>query len=343
MEYIRLGQSGLKVSRLCLGTMNMGTPQWKPWIFDEAQSEPIVRHALDAGVNFIDLADFYSTGVGEEVVGRILKRLARREEIVVTTKVGYDMGTYQNAGGHSRKHVMDAIDGSLKRLDMDYVDIYMLHYFDVNTPVEETMGALNDIVRAGKARYIGVSTMNTWQFAKIMQVCDRNGWHKPINMQLQLNAAYREEEREMIPYCIDQGVGVSVFSPLARGLLSSDPESTRNQTDFFTAQMYGDAASRQIAASVARVARARGVSPAQIAQAWVLARQGVSSMLVGADSPAQFDSALAALTTELSAEEMYEIDRNYTPCDLINDYTAGRRVSREARPAQAFDDGKQAA
>ncbi|WP_206997214.1 aldo/keto reductase [Trinickia mobilis] len=334
MEYVRLGQSGLKVSRLCLGTMNMGTPQWKPWIFDEAQSEPIVRHALEAGVNFIDLADFYSTGVGEEVVGRILKRLARREEIVVTTKVGYDMGAYQNAGGHSRKHVMDGIDGSLKRLDMDYVDIFMLHFFDVNTPVEETMGALNDIVRAGKARYIGVSTMYTWQLAKIMQVCDRNGWAKPVNMQLQLNVAYREEEREMIPYCLDQGIGVSVFSPLARGLLTSDPNSTRNQTDLFTAQMYGDKASLEIAASVARVAKRRGVTPAQIAQAWVLSHHGVSSMLVGADSAAQFDSALAALETKLDADELVELERNYTPCDLINDYTAGKRIAREARPAQ---------
>jgi 1-deoxyxylulose-5-phosphate synthase len=334
MDYVRLGQSGLKVSRLCLGTMNMGTPQWKPWIFDEAQSEPIVRHALDAGVNFIDLADFYSTGVGEEVVGRILKRLARREEIVVTTKVGYDMGAYQNAGGHSRKHVMDGIDGSLKRLGMEYVDIFMLHYFDVNTPVEETMGALNDIVRAGKARYVGVSTMYTWQLAKIMQVCDRNGWAKPINMQLQLNVAYREEEREMIPYCLDQGIGVSVFSPLARGLLTSDINSTRNQTDFFTAQMYGDNASLEIAASVARVAKRRGVTPAQIAQAWVLNRTDVSSMLVGADSPAQFDSALAALETKLDADELHELERNYTPCDLINDYTAGKRIARAARPAQ---------
>jgi 1-deoxyxylulose-5-phosphate synthase len=334
MEYVRLGQSGLKVSRLCLGTMNMGTPEWKPWIFDEAQSEPIVRHALEAGVNFIDLADFYSTGVGEEVVGRILKRLARREEIVVTTKVGYDMGTYPNAGGHSRKHVMDGIDGSLSRLGMEYVDIFMLHYFDVNTPVEETMGALNDIVRAGKARYIGVSTMYTWQLAKIMQVCDRNGWAKPINMQLQLNAAYREEEREMMPYCVDQGIGVSVFSPLARGLLTSDVSSTRNQTDFFTSQMYGDAASLEIAASVSRVAKRRGVTPAQIAQAWVLNRTDVSSMLVGADSPAQFDSALAALETKLDADELHELERNYTPCDLINDYTAGKRIARDARPAQ---------
>ncbi|HLX00651.1 MAG TPA: aldo/keto reductase, partial [Trinickia sp.] len=261
-------------------------------------------------------------------------RLARREEIVVTTKVGYDMGAYQNAGGHSRKHVMDGIDGSLKRLGMDYVDVFMLHFFDVNTPVEETMGALNDIVRAGKARYVGVSTMYTWQLAKIMQVCDRNGWAKPINMQLQLNLAYREEEREMIPYCLDQGIGVSVFSPLARGLLTSDRSSTRNQTDFFTAQMYGDKASLEIAASVARVAKRRGVSPAQIAQAWVLNQHSVSSMLVGADTPAQFDSALAALDTKLDADELYELERNYTPCDLINDYTAGKRIARDARPAQ---------
>jgi 1-deoxyxylulose-5-phosphate synthase len=334
MEYVRLGQSGLKVSRLCLGTMNMGTPRWKPWIFDEAQSEPIVRHALAAGVNFIDLADFYSTGVGEEVVGRILNRLVRREEVVVTTKVGYDMGTYPNAGGHSRKHIMDGIDGSLTRLGMDYVDIYMLHFFDVNTPVEETMGAMNDIVRAGKARYIGVSTMYTWQLAKIMQVCERNGWHKPINMQLQLNLAYREEEREMIPYCADQGLGVSVFSPLARGLLTGDVKSTRNQTDFFTAQMYGDKSSLDIAASAARVAERRGVSAAQVAQAWVLGHSHIDCMLVGADSPAQFDSALAALNTKLDEEDLYELARNYTPCDLINDYTAGLRIAREPRPAR---------
>jgi aryl-alcohol dehydrogenase-like predicted oxidoreductase len=331
MEYGRLGQSGLTVSRLCLGTMNMGTPNWKPWIFDEAQSEPIVRRALEAGVNFIDLADFYSAGVGEEVVGRILGRLARREEIVVTTKVGYDMGTYRNAGGHSRKHLMDGIDASLRRLGMDYVDIYMLHYFDTAAPVEETIGALNDIVRSGKARYIGVSTMYTWQLAKIMQACEQHGWHKPINMQLQLNLAYREEEREMMPYCADQGVGVSVFSPLARGLLTNDAASTRNKTDFFTSDMYGDAASHELALSAARVAQRRGVSSAQIAQAWVLQRKGVASMLVGADSPEQFDSALAALSTRLDAQELYELDRNYTPCDVINDYTAGQRISREPR------------
>ena len=334
MEYIRLGHSGLKVSKLCLGTMNMGTPDWKPWIFNEADSEPIVRHALEKGVNFIDLADFYSAGVGEEVVGRILKRLATREELVITTKVGYPIGKGVNAEGHSRKHIMDAIDGSLKRIGTDYVDVYMLHYFDVNTPVEETMGALNDIVRSGKARYIGVSTMYTWQFAKILQVCEKYNFARPINMQLQLNLCYREEEREMIPFCRDQGVGVSVFSPLARGILSCDPKSTRNQTDFFTHQMYGDQHTLEIASSVARVARHRKIPPAQVAQAWVLQHAGVDCMLVGADSTAQFDSALNALTMKLSEDELHELTRNYTPCDVINDYTADTRIPRVCRPAQ---------
>ncbi|WP_027794754.1 aldo/keto reductase [Paraburkholderia acidipaludis] len=336
MQYIQLGRSGLKVSRLCLGTMNMGTPDWKPWIYNEEQSEPIVRRALEAGVNFIDLADFYSTGVGEEVVGRIVKRLAKRDELVLTTKVGYPIGNGVNNQGHSRKHIMDGIDGSLRRLQTDYVDVYMLHYFDVNTPVEETMDALNDIVRAGKARYIGVSTMFTWQFAKILQACERHGFARPINMQLQLNCAYREEEREMIPFCLDQGVGVSVFSPLARGLLSGDAKSVRNQTDFFTGQMYDDEASRNIAHSVAEVALARGVSCAQIAQAWVLGRNGVSSMLVGADTVAQFESALAALETKLDADELYELDRNYTPCDVINDYVTAR-IPRVARPSRRLE------
>ena len=334
MKTVRLGRSGLEVSRLCLGTMNMGTPKWKPWIFDEQQSEPIVKHALEAGVNFIDLADFYSAGVGEEVVGRILKRLIRRDDIVVATKVGYGTRPGINASGHSRKHILDSIDLSLGRLGMDYVDLYMLHFFDVNTPVEETMEAMNDIVRAGKARYVGVSTMTVGQLAKILMACERHGWAKPINMQLQLNCAYREEQREMIPFCQDQGIGVSVFSPLARGLLSGDANSTRNQTDFFTGQMYGDPASLAIAQSVQRVAQRRGVPNAQIAQSWVLGQPGIDCMLVGADTVEQFDSAVAALETALDAGELHELDRNYTPCDLINDYTAGKRIARTPRPAE---------
>ena len=291
-----------------------------------------MRRALDAGVNFIDLADFYSTGVGEEVVGRILKRNARREA-VVTTKVGYDMGSYPNAGGHSRKHVLDGIDGSLKRLGMDYVDIFMLHFFDVNTPVEETMSTLHDIVRAGKARYIGVSTM----YVAVRE--DHAGLRTKRLGQAHQHAAAAEPRvsrgRARDGAVLHRpGVGVSVFSPLARGLLTCEPQSTRNQTDFFTAQMYGDASSLAIAASVAKVAKRRGVPPAQIAQAWVLSRPGIASMLVGADSVAQFDSALGALETQLTDEELHELERNYTPCDLINDYTAGKRIARESRPAQ---------
>ncbi|MGB0941577.1 MAG: aldo/keto reductase [Marinomonas sp.] len=335
MQYVRLGQSGLKVSRLCLGTMNMGSKDWKPWIFDEKESEPIIHHALDNGVNFIDLADFYSIGAGEEVVCNVLNRIGRRDDLVITTKVGYAMSDDINAQGHSRKNIFKAIDASLTRMGMDYVDIYMLHYFDTDTPVEETMGALNDLVLAGKTRYIAVSTMYTWQLAKILQVCDQNGWARPINMQLQLNCAYREEEREMLPFCQDQGIGVSVFSPLARGILTSDLQSTRNKTDFFTAEMYNDEASRNIAHSVAKVADARGCLPAQVAQAWVLNKPEVASMLVGADTTAQFDSALAALEMQLTQEEVYELERHYTPCDLINDYTAGKRTPRFSRPAKA--------
>lgn len=334
MKYVQLGKSGLKVSRLCLGTMNMGSKAWKPWIFNEKESEPIIAYALDNGVNFIDLADFYSQGEGERVVCNILNRIAKRDELIITSKVGYSMSDDINDSGHSRKHIMKSIDGSLMRMNMDYVDIYMLHFFDINTPIEETMMALHDIVKSGKARYVGVSTMYTWQLAKILQVCSTHNLVKPINMQLQLNCAYREEEREMIPFCIDQGIGVSVFSPLARGLLSSDLQSTRNKTDFFTAEMYNDQTSINIAQSVVKIAQARNCSPAQIAQAWVLNKPEISAMLVGADSKNQFDSALNALNMTLTDDEIFELERNYTPCDLINDYTAGKRISREARSSR---------
>lgn len=333
MNYVYLGRSGLRVSKLCLGTMNMGTTDWKPWVFNESDCEPIIKSALDAGINFFDLADFYSAGVGEEVVGRILSRLAKRDEIVLTTKVGYPIGKGPNNAGHSRKHILDGIDASLKRIGTDYVDIYMLHFYDPAVPAEETMRALDDIVRSGRARYIGVSTMYAWQLARLLTVCKEYGLHRPINMQLQLNLAYREEEREMIPYCVDQGLGISVFSPLARGLLSGEFDSVRNRTDHFTAEMYGDEASAQIAAAVGRVAARRGVPPARVAQAWVLGHKSVSSMLVGVDSTAQLSSALQALELKLDEDELNELERCYTPCDLINDETAGKRLSRNARPA----------
>lgn len=341
MEYILLGNSGLKVSRICLGTMNMGSKQWKPWIFDEAECEPIVRHALDRGINFIDLADFYSAGVNEEVVCNILHRLGKREELVICTKVGYPIGGGENNQGHSRVHIMNALHSSLKRMRTDYVDLYMLHYFDTTTPIEETWSTLNDQVRAGKVRYLACSTMYSWQFAKILSVCEKNGWEKPINMQLQFSAAYREEEREMIPFCRNEKVGISAFSPLARGLLTSSFDSVRNQTDNFTQEMFGDETSLEIARSVARVARHRQVSPAQIAQAWVLQHQGIDVMLAGADTAEQLDTAIQALEmSPFTVEEKYELERNYTPRDHINDYNAGMRIPRERRPVKPPFDGE---
>lgn len=334
MEYINLGNSGLKVSRLCLGTMNMGSPSWKPWIFNAEQSAPIIKYALDEGVNFIDLADFYSAGKGEEVVGSVINKLVNRDEVVITTKVGYGTGGGLNQTGHSRKNILSSIDQSLSRIGTDYVDIYMLHFYDVDTPIDETLYAMNEIIKAGKARYFGVSTMTTGQLAKILISCEKNGFVKPINMQLQLNCAYREEEREMIPFCIDQGIGVSVFSPLARGILSGEMSSTRNTTDFFTHQMYNDEASFEIVKSVNRVAESKNIPMAQVAQAWVLQRPGIKSMLVGADTVDQFRTAIQALDTKFSADELYEIDRNYTPCDLINDYTSEKRIPRVAREAK---------
>lgn len=336
MEYIRLGNSGLTVSKICLGTMNMGSKAWKPWIYDEQESEPIIRHALDNGINFIDLADFYSSGINEEVVCNVIHRLGVRDELVLCTKVGYPLGGGKNNEGHSRQHIMDAVHGSLKRMKTDHIDLYMLHYFDIHTPIEETMATLNNLVRDGKIRYLACSTMYAWQFAKILYTCDSHGWEKPINMQLQLSAAYREEEREMIPFCRDRKIGVSAFSPLARGLLTGDLDSNRNKTDFFTHEMFSDKVSREIAMSVARVAEYRGVSPAQIAQAFVAKHPGIDVMLAGADSADQLDTAIRALEMEpFSAEERYEIERNYTPRDHINDYNADSRIPRECRPAKA--------
>ena len=336
MEYVRLGNSGLNVSKVCLGTMNMGSKQWKPWIYDESESEPIIRHAIENGINFIDLADFYSSGVNEEVVCNVINRMGVRDELVLCTKVGYAIGSGKNNEGHSRVHIMDAVHGSLKRMNTDRIDLYMTHFYDVNTPVEETWSTLNELVRSGKVRYLACSTMYSWQFAKILHACERNGWAKPINMQLQLSAAYREEEREMIPLCKDEHVGVSVFSPLARGLLTCDFNSVRNTTDFFTHEMFSDEPSKEIAKSVARVAEHLDVPPAQIAQAWVLQHPGVDVMLAGADSAAQLDTAIKALEMEPFSEEIrYELERNYTPRDHINDYNADCRIPREPRQAKA--------
>ena len=324
MEYVNLGRTGLKVSKLCMGTMGFGTPKWRPWVLDEVASTPILQHALSRGINFFDMANFYSAGLNEEVVGRVLLSSARREDLVLASKAYYPMSNGVNDGGLSRKHLFSAIDGSLKRLGTDYLDLYIVHGFDMTTPIEETLEALHDIVRSGRVRYIGASTMYAWQFVKMIYTARLRGWSEFISMQCQLNAAYREEEREMIPFCRDQGIAVTPFSPLARGLLSNDLNSLRNKTDHFTQDQYGDQTSLSIAQAVAGVASARGVSPAQVALAWVIARTGVTSTLFAVDSVAQMDQQLSALELKLSPEEISSIDKHYTPCDVINDHNPNR-------------------
>ncbi|MFM6989777.1 MAG: aldo/keto reductase [Rhodoferax sp.] len=329
MQYVNLGQTGVKVSRLCLGTMTFGTPQWRPWVLDEAASTPVIQAAIDRGINFIDLADFYSMGVSEEVVGRAI-RGTPRHRLVLASKCFYAMSDDINDRGLSRKHIIDSVDASLRRLGTDYLDSFVIHAFDPSTPMAETMRALDDLVRMGKIRYLGASTMYTWQFVKMNELAKQAGLTPFVSMQCQLNAAYREEEREMLPYCIHEGIAVTPFSPLARGLLSGQVDSLRNKTDNFTVDQYGDGTSRHIAQAVAKVAQARGLKSSQIALAWVNGRKGVTSTLIGVETIAQLDENIAALEIELSSEELYEIDRWYTPCDVINDYNTAR-ISRAPR------------
>src|ERR1700736_3888589 len=268
MDYIRFEQSEFKVSRLCLGTMSMGSSAWKSWVLDERESVPILRRALDLGINFFDMADWYSTGRNEEVVSKNLLRMSARERLVLATKVYYPMSEDPNDRGLSRKHITTSIDRSLARMGTDYVDLYVIHAFDADTPVEETMEALHDTVRAGKVRYLGASTMYTWQLAKMNHVAAMNGWTPFVNMQCQYNLLYREEEREMFPYCRDQGIAVTTFSPLARGYLSGAGQSKRTVHDPYLS-WFGDPVDVAIAERVATLAERRGVEPAQIAMAWV--------------------------------------------------------------------------
>jgi aryl-alcohol dehydrogenase-like predicted oxidoreductase len=331
MDYVNLGQSGLRVSRLCLGTMTFGSSQWRHWVLDEAASTPVIQAAVERGINFIDLADFYSLGVSEEVVGRALKHVPRHK-LVLASKCYYAMSDDVNDQGLSRQHILHAVDASLKRIGTDYLDLFVIHAFDPNVPIEETMKALDDVVRSGKVRYIGASTMYAWQFVKMNYIAKLNGWTPFVSMQCQLNAAYREEEREMIPYCQSEGIGVTPFSPLARGLLSGNAESLRNKTDGFTQSTYNDETSFAVARAVADVAHHRGVSSSQVALSWTMSRPGVTSTLIGVENIAQLDESIAAMSLSLTAQELYDIDRHYTPCDVINDHRADR-IPRFARPA----------
>lgn len=324
MDYVRFGRTGLQVSQVCLGTMSMGSPAWKGWVLDEQQSLPILRRALDHGVNFFDMADWYSNGRNEEVVGRNLIRMCAREALVLATKVFYAMSADPNDRGLSRKHILRSIDRSLTRMDTDYVDLYVIHAFDPVTPVEETMEALHEIVRAGKVRYLGASTMYTWQFAKLNHAAALNRWTPFVNMQCQYNLLYREEEREMIPYCRDQGIALTTFSPLARGFLAREGGTARTTHDVYQ-DFYGDAIDREIVRRVREVAVRRGVSAAQIAMAWVAGSENRNIPIVGASKPGQLDAALEALTFKLDSEERAFLQAPYRPRDEINDQNAVRR------------------
>jgi len=326
MEYVNLGHTGMRVSRICLGMMSFGNNSERPWVLDEDGAEPIVRAAVEGGVTFFDTADTYSGGASEVATGRLVSKMLTRDEVVIATKVFMPMTPGENGGGLSRKHILAAIDASLERLDMDYVDLYQIHRWDPRTPIEETMGALHDVVRAGKARYIGASSMFAWQFAKAQHVAQRNGWTPFVSMQPHYNLLYREEEREMIPQCIDQGIGVIPWSPLARGVLtgnrSRDGEhrTTRAGTDPFTDYLYSQPSDFDVVDRVAEVAAGRGVPPAEVALAWLLQRPGVTAPIVGSTKLAHLTDALAAEKLVLSPEEVTRLEELYVPHPVLGHF-----------------------
>lgn len=318
MEYVNLGKTGLKVSRICLGMMSYGSSQWRDWVLDEAAARPFVQRALELGINFFDTADMYSLGASEEVTGNLLKEFTRREEVVVATKLFFHHRDHDpNSGGLSRKHIMDAIDDSLRRLKMEYVDLYQIHRWDYTTPIEETMAALHDVVKAGKARYIGASSMFAWQFAKAQYTADLQGWTRFVSMQNHWNLIYREEEREMVPLCLDQGVGLIPWSPLARGFLAGNRKreskgpTTRAQSDTFAHDMYYQPEDYDVVERVVEIAGQHGAKPAQIALAWLLQKAGVAAPIIGATKMYQLEEAVAAVEIKLSDEEMAQLEEPY--------------------------------
>jgi aryl-alcohol dehydrogenase-like predicted oxidoreductase len=324
MQYVNLGKSGLKVSRLCLGMMSYGTSKWRPWVLDETDSHPFVKKALDAGINFFDTADMYSKGVSEELTGKLLREFgAKREYVVVATKCFFNLTDEVNGGGLSRKHIMDAIDASLKRLGIDYVDLYQIHRWDYETPIEETMEALHDVVKAGKARYIGASSMYAWQFAKAQYTADLNGWTRFVSMQSHYNLVYREEEREMIPQCIDQGIGLIPWSPQARGFLAGNRkrdgggETTRAQSDDYADQMYFREEDFTVADRAQEIAEKRGVTSSQIALAWLLHKPYITAPIIGATKMEHLEQSIAALDIQLSEDEIAALEEAYQPHPVL--------------------------
>lgn len=323
MNYVRLGNTGLRVSPICLGTMTYGSPKWRDWVLSEEESRPFIQQALEMGINFFDTANAYSAGVSETILGKALNDFTRRDEVVIATKVFMPMGDKPNQHGLSRKHILDAVDASLKRLGTDYIDLYQIHRWHHGTPIEETMEALNDVVRAGKVRYIGASSMYAWQFSKALYTSQLNGWAKFVSMQNFYNLMYREEEREMLPLCQDQGIGVIPWSPMARGFLVRAPgaqgETTRSKDEeannFFNLGLR--AADANVRDAVAAVAERKGIARAQVALAWLHSKDAVTAPIVGASKPGHLEDAIASLDVELSEEDISELETPYEPQGVI--------------------------
>jgi aryl-alcohol dehydrogenase-like predicted oxidoreductase len=317
MEYVNLGRTGLKVSRLCLGAMTYGSKTWRKWMLEEEESRPFLKHALELGINFIDTADMYSLGVSEEIVGRAVRDFGPgRDRLAIATKVFNPMGDDPNLRGLSRKHIMHSIDDSLRRLGTDYVDLYQIHRFDYSTPIEETIAALDDVVRAGKVRYLGASAMFAWQFEKMLCTADRLGRTRFVSMQNHYNVVYREEEREMMPLCREEGIGVIPFSPMARGFVNGKSGSVRQSTDELTPKYYNES-DYAVVDAVTAVAQARGVNNAQVALAWLLHQSGVTAPIIGASKPHHLDDAVAAISLKLSAEELNALAAPYRPHGIL--------------------------
>ena len=320
MEYVNLGKAGVKVSRICLGAMTYGAKSWREWVLEEEEGRPFIRRALELGINFFDTADMYSDGVSEEILGRALKDFGpSRDRMVIATKVFNAMGDDPNQRGLSRKHIRHAIDDSLRRLGTDYVDLYQIHRFDYKTPIEETLGALDDVVRTGKALYIGASSMHAWQFAKMLYTADEMGLARFVTMQNHYNLIYREEEREMIPLCREEGIGIIPWSPLARGFLAGNRrkedfgETVRSKTDEYAHGMYYQPSDFAVVDRVGEIARQRGVPNAQVALAWVLQQPGVAAPIVGASKMEHLEDAVAALSLKLDQRELQALAEPYQP------------------------------
>ena len=329
MQYINLGRSGLKVSRLCLGMMTYGTPDWRKWVLDEAQGRPFVQRALELGINFFDTADVYSGGLSEEILGRAVRDFTRREQVVIATKVFFPMGEGPNQRGLSRLHILSAVEDSLRRLGTDYIDLYQIHRYDEETPIEETLEALHRLIQSGKVRYIGASSMYAWQFARCLYLADLHGWTRFISMQNHYNLVYREEEREMIPLCRAEGVGVIPWSPLARGFLagnrrmpdrriqSGHGDTLRAQTDDFAQSMYFQRSDFPVVRRAAALAKRRGLSTAQVALAWLLHKPGVAAPIIGASQMQHLEEAVAAVDVHLSEKEMAYLEESYRPHPVL--------------------------